>query len=308
MNHFKKHSSVGGQAVIEGVMMRNKTNYALAVRSPSSGIVVIKNVLAAPRRPKILNLPVIRGAVALVDSMILGVKMMTKSADIALEDTKEQEPASKFEIWLESKLGDKLPEVMVAISVIVALVIGTGLFILLPAFIASLANPLIGGRTWVLAVLEGLLRIGILVMYIFAISRMDDIQRVFQYHGAEHKCINCLESNSELTVQNVMRFSRLHRRCGTSFLLFVMLISMVTFFFVRTDVVLMRFGMRILLVPFIAGVSYEAIRWAGRSDSRLVNLISMPGMWLQRLTTREPDAQQVEVAISALNGVLESDG
>ena len=141
--------------------------------------------------------------------------------------------------------------------------------------------------------------------YILLISRMKDIRRVFEYHGAEHKCINCLESSRELTVENAMQCSRLHKRCGTSFLLFVMIISMVTFFFVRTDVVLLRFGMRILLVPFIAGLSYEVIRWAGRSDSRFVKLVSVPGLWLQRLTTREPDPEQLEVAITALNEVLD---
>ncbi|MCL2617233.1 MAG: DUF1385 domain-containing protein [Defluviitaleaceae bacterium] len=306
MSENKAHAGIGGQAVIEGVMMRSKTSYAMAVRSPGSSIVVIKNALTATTdRPKILALPIIRGVVALIDSMVLGVSLMTKSADIALEEAKEQEPASKFEAWLERKLGDKLSEVMVYISVAIALVMGVGLFMLLPAFIASFTNPLIGGHTWALGIFEGLLRIAILVAYVFAISRMKDIQRVFQYHGAEHKCINCLESGIDLTVENVTQHSRLHKRCGTSFLLFVMIISMVTFFFVRTDVVLLRLAMRIILVPFIAGMSYEVIRWAGRSDSSLVKLVSIPGLWLQRLTTQEPDADQIEVAITALSEVLD---
>jgi len=306
MPDSKAYSTIGGQAVIEGVMMRSKTSYAMAVRSPSDSIVIVKDALASTvGRPKLLSLPIIRGVAALIDSMVLGVKLMTKSADIALEETKDQEPPSKFEAWLENKFGDKLSEIMVYISVVIALVMGVGLFMLLPAFIASFTNPLIGHHTWALGIFEGLLRIMILICYVFAISRMKDIQRVFQYHGAEHKCINCLENDRELTVENVMLSSRLHKRCGTSFLLFVMVISMVTFFFVRTDVVLIRLGMRILLVPFIAGMSYEVIRWAGRSNSRFVALVSVPGMWLQRLTTQEPDPQQVEVAMAALHEVLD---
>ncbi|MCL2851629.1 MAG: DUF1385 domain-containing protein [Defluviitaleaceae bacterium] len=305
MSDSKAYSAIGGQAVIEGVMMRSKTSYAMAVRSPGNSIVIVKSALATTaKRSKILALPIIRGVVALIDSMALGMKLMTKSADIAMEET-AQEPPSKFEKWLEGKLGDKTTDVMIFISVAIALVMGTGLFMLMPAFIASFTNPIIGEHTWALGIFEGLLRIAILVGYILLISRMKDIRRVFQYHGAEHKCINCLESSRELTVENVMQCSRLHKRCGTSFLLFVMIISMVTFFFVRTDVVLLRFGMRILLVPFIAGLSYEVIRWAGRSESRFVKLVSVPGLWLQRLTTQEPDPEQLEVAIAALSEVLD---
>ena len=304
MSDSKIPPPIGGQAVIEGVMMRGKTSYAMAVRSPANSIVVIKDTLSsAAKRYKIYSLPIIRGVVAMIDSMALGMKLMTKSADIAMEEA-AQEPPSKFEKWLEDKLGGKLTDVMIFISVAIALVIGTSLFILLPAFIASFTNPIIGEHTWALGIFEGLLRIAILVAYILLISRMKDIRRVFQYHGAEHKCINCLESSRELTIENVTSCSRLHKRCGTSFLLFVMIISMVTFFFVRTDVILFRFGMSILLVPFIAGLSYEVIRWAGRSDSRFVKLVSVPGLWLQRLTTQEPDPEQIEVAITALNEVL----
>ncbi|MCL2618759.1 MAG: DUF1385 domain-containing protein [Defluviitaleaceae bacterium] len=296
---------IGGQAVIEGVMMRSKTCYAMAVRNPANGIVVVKNALASTAgRSKIYSLPIIRGVVALVDSMKLGIKLMTKSADIAMEDA-VKEPQTKFEKWLEAKLGDRLADVMVVVSMVIALVMGVGLFMLLPAVIASFTNPIIGEHTWALGVFEGVLRIGILVAYIALISRLKDIKRVFQYHGAEHKCINCLESSRELTVENVMDCSRLHKRCGTSFLLFVMIISMAVFFFVRTDVVVLRLAMRIVLVPVIAGLSYEVIRWAGRSDSRFVKLVSVPGMWLQHMTTKEPDPEQVEVAITALNEVLE---
>jgi len=306
MSDCKKNSGIGGQAVIEGVMMRNQARYAMAVRNPQNEIVLVKDELASSDgRSALLKLPIVRGVAALVQSMVLGLKLMTKSAEIALEDTGEQEEPSKFEAWLESKLGDKLADITIYVSVAISMVLGMGLFILLPAFIASFTNPIIGEHTWALGIIEGLLRILILVGYIFAISRMKDIQRVFQYHGAEHKCINCIENERELTVENVAQCSRLHKRCGTSFLLFVMVISMITFFFVRTDVVLMRFGMRIILVPLIAGLSYEVIRWAGRSNSRFVKIVSVPGMWLQRMTTQEPDEAQIEVAIAAVKEVLD---
>ena len=305
MSDCNKNLGIGGQAVIEGVMMRNARRYAMAVRNPQDEIVIIKDEMASSDgRSALLKLPIVRGVVALIESMILGLKLMTKSAEIALEDTEQEQP-SKFEAWLEAKLGDKLADVTIYISVAISLILGMGLFMLLPAFIASFTNPIIGEHTWALGIIEGLLRILILVGYIFAISRMKDIQRVFAYHGAEHKCINCIESGRELTVGNVEQCSRLHKRCGTSFLLFVMVISMITFFFVRTDVILIRFGMRIVLVPLIAGLSYEVIRWAGRSNSRFVKLVSVPGMWLQRLTTKEPDEAQIEVAIAAVKEVLD---
>jgi len=305
MSDCKKNAGIGGQAVMEGVMMRSSTRYAMAVRNPRNEIVMVKDALKSTEgRSAFLKLPIVRGVVALIDSMVLGVKLMTKSAEIALEDD-GQEQKSKFEEWLEDKLGDKLADVIIYISVAFSIVLGTGLFILFPAFIASFTNPLIGEHTWALGIFEGLIRIMILVAYIFAISRMKDIQRVFQYHGAEHKCINCIESSHELTIENVTQCSRLHKRCGTSFLLFVMIISMIVFFFVRTDVILLRFGMRIILVPLITGLSFEVIRWAGRSDSRFVKLVSVPGMWLQRLTTKEPDEAQIEVAIAAIKEVLD---
>jgi len=306
MSDCKKNAGIGGQAVIEGIMMRSQERYAMAVRNPKKEIVIVKDELPIKERSALLKLPIVRGVVALIESMVLGLKLMTKSAEIALEDTEQEEP-SKFEKWLEDKLGDKLADVTIYVSVAISLVLGMGLFMLLPAFIASFTNPLIGENTWALGIIEGLLRISILVAYIFAISRMKDIQRLFQYHGAEHKCINCIEDERELTVENVSQCSRLHKRCGTSFLLFVMVISMITFFFVRTDVVLIRFGMRIVLVPLIAGLSYEVIRWAGRSDSRFVKLVSVPGMWLQRLTTKEPDEAQIEVAIAAVKEVLDEE-
>ena len=296
--------SVGGQALIEGIMMRNKEVYAFAVRTPG-GIVVRRGGINTSGRPAFMKLPIVRGSVALFDSMVLGMRLMSASAELAIDAVPEPEKPSRFEAWLERKFGDKLTDYVLYVSVALSLVLGVGLFILLPAFIASFINPLIGENTWALGIVEGVLRIMILVAYVFLISRMKDVQRVFQYHGAEHKAINCLESGRELSVENVLGCSRLHKRCGTSFLLFVMVISMVAFFFVQTDVILMRMLMRIVLVPIIAGTAFEVIRWAGRSASPLVKLVSAPGMYLQLLTTREPDATQAEVAIRALNEVLE---
>jgi len=296
-------ANIGGQAVIEGVMMRSKGFYAMAVRTPEA-IVVRKESLNIQSRPKLLQMPIIRGFVALCDSTVLGMKIMSASADLAIGSVPEPEKPSRFEAWLERAFGDKLTDYVLYFSIAVSIVLGVGLFILLPAFIASFANPFIGNNTWVLGIFEGLLRIAILVGYVFLISQMNDVKRVFQYHGAEHKTINCLEKQQELTIENVLACSRLHKRCGTSFLLFVMVISMMAFFFVHTDVIWLRMGVRVALVPVIAGLSFEVIRWAGRSGSRIVKIISVPGMWLQMLTTLEPDSQQVEVAIRALNEVL----
>ena len=202
--------------------------------------------------------------------------------------------------------GDKLTDVLIYISVAVSLVFSIGLFFVLPVFIGSLLRPILPG-TWALGIAEGLIRIAIFLLYLFLVSRMKEIKRVFQYHGAEHKTINCFEHGEELTVENVKKYTRLHKRCGTSFLLIVMIISMVVFFFIRTDTIWLRLVSRILLVPFVAGISYEVIRWAGRSDSPVVKIVSAPGLCLQKITTAEPDGSQIEAAIAAMKGVLEEE-
>lgn len=298
-------TSIGGQAIIEGVMMRGKRIYAMAVRNPAGGITVEKNEWGGIANKGIFKYPIFRGIGAFVDSLITGTKILMHSAEIAGEDWAEEE-LSPFEKYLQNKFGDKINDILIYFSVTVSLILGMGLFFVLPVWLGSFFKTIV--PVWGLGVIEGLLRIGIFLLYLFLISRMKEIKRVFQYHGAEHKTINCFESGKELTVENVLPCTRLHKRCGTSFLLFVMIISMIVFFFVRTDSIALRLVSRIFLVPFIAGISYEVIRWAGRSESKLVAAISYPGLCLQKITTAEPDASQIETAIAAMKGVLEDEG
>lgn len=301
-----KRTNIGGQAVMEGVMMRGKEIYAMAVRNPQGEIVIEKNKWGGIGQKGIFRLPIFRGMAAFWDSLITGTKILMRSAEIAGEEWNDEENLSKFEKFLQDKLGDKINDILIYFSVCLSLVLGMGLFFILPVWLGNFFKTMV--PVWALGVIEGLIRIALFLLYLFAISRMKEIHRVFQYHGAEHKTINCFESEKELTVENVMPYTRLHKRCGTSFLLFVMLISMVVFFFVRTDHVLLRLITRILLVPIIAGISYEVIRWAGKSESKLVAAISYPGLCLQKITTAEPDAQQIETAIAAMKGVLEVEG
>lgn len=300
----EKKTSIGGQAVIEGVMMRGKKIYALAVRNPEGGITIEKDEWSGFGKKGIFRYPVFRGMAAFVDSLVSGTKIMMRSAEIAGEDWMEEE-MSPIEKWLVDKLGDKINDIIIYFSVFLSLVLGLTLFFVLPVFLGNFFKTFI--PVWALGVVEGLMRIAIFLTYLFLISRMKEIQRVFQYHGAEHKTIACFESGKELTVENVRPCTRLHKRCGTSFLLFVMLISMVVFFFVRTDVFWLRLITRICLVPFIAGISYEVLRWAGRSENIIVRVLSAPGLCLQKLTTAEPDDAQIECAIAAMKGVLEDE-
>ena len=296
----------GGQAVIEGVMMRGRRVYATAVRTPEGEIAVEKKdnetILG---KYKLFTYPIFRGISAFLDSLIVGTKILMQSAVLAGEEETEEEP-SKFEKKLLDKYGEKLNDYMMYFSVAVSIVIALLLFFMLPVWLGSFFNKYISGPH-MLSVIEGLLRIVIFLVYIFLISRMKEIQRVFQYHGAEHKTINCYEAGEALTPENVKKHTRLHKRCGTSFMLIVMVVSMVVFVFVRTDNIGMRMLSRILLVPFISGVSYEIIKWAGRSDSIFVKLVSAPGMCLQKLTTAEPDEEEIECAIAALVTVLEDE-
>ncbi|MBQ9091449.1 MAG: DUF1385 domain-containing protein [Anaerotignum sp.] len=299
----EKRTNIGGQAVIEGVMMRGKKIYALAVRNPEGEIVVEKKPVISMNKG-IFKYPIFRGMAAFVDSLVSGTKILMRSAEIAGEGWEDEE-LSPFEQWLMDKFGDKITDILIYFSVFVSLVLGMTLFFVLPVAIGNLFKSFI--PSWGLGVVEGLIRIGIFLGYLWLISKMKEIQRVFQYHGAEHKTIACFESGKELTVENVRPCTRLHKRCGTSFLLFVMLISMVVFFFVRTDVFIIRLITRICLVPFIAGISYEVLRWAGRSENIIVRVLSAPGLCLQKLTTSEPDDSQIECAIAAMNGVLEDE-
>ena len=300
----EKRTNIGGQAVIEGVMMRGKKIYAMAVRNPDGEIVIEKKDWGGLGKKGIFKYPIFRGMAAFVDSLVSGTKILMRSAEIAGEGWEEEE-LSPFEQWLTDKLGDKINDILIYFSVFLSLVLGMGLFFVLPVAIGNLFKSVV--PTWGLGIIEGLIRIGIFLAYLWLISRMKEIRRVFQYHGAEHKTIACFESGKALTVENVRPCTRLHKRCGTSFLLFVMLISMVVFFFVRTDVFLLRLVTRICLVPFIAGISYEVIRWAGKSESGFVKVVSAPGLCLQKLTTAEPDDGQIECAIAAMKGVLEDE-
>jgi len=301
-----KRTNIGGQAVIEGVMMMGKKIYAMAVRVPDGSITIEKK----PRemllsKYAIFKLPVFRGVASFIESMVVGVKIIMRSATLAgLED--ETEEPTKFEKWLVDKFGDKLGDILIYFSVCCSVLLAIGLFFMLPVFVGSLFKPILPG-TWALSVVEGLARIAIFLAYVWGISFMNEIKRVYQYHGAEHKTINCFESGDELTVENVKKHTRMHKRCGTSFLLIVMIISMIVFFFVRTDNFILRLVSRVILVPFIAGISYEVIKWAGNSDSTLVNIISSPGLCLQKLTTKEPDDSQIECAIAVMKGVLEDE-
>ena len=293
-------SGIGGQAVLEGIMMKNKKQYSVAVRLPDGSInVEVFDDNSASANKKINKIPFVRGVVNFIDSMVVGMKTLTYSASFF-----EEEPADKKESFLEKKFGDKAESIVNGITIFVSIIIAAGLFMLLPYFISELAGKYIRNDSLV-AIIEGVVRIAVFLIYVVAITMMKDIKRLYQYHGAEHKCINCVEHGRPLTVRNVMRCSRKHRRCGTSFLLIVMVVSIVLFFFIRVDSMLLRILLRLLLIPVIAGISYEIIRYAGRHDNVLVRILSAPGMWLQALTTKEPDAEMVEVAIAAVEAVFD---
>jgi len=298
-----KPSGIGGQAVIEGIMMRNKDVYSVAVRKPDNEIEVIKkdNKLLT-QKYKILNLPIIRGVINFVESLVVGTSTLTYSASF-FEDPQEQKPTHIDKI-AKAVFKDRLESIIMAITVLISIAFAVGLFMILPYYISRMLSNYIPSKS-VLNLVEGLIRVFIFIVYILLISLMKDIRRVYMYHGAEHKCINCIEHGLELNVENVRKSSKFHKRCGTSFLFFVMFISVIFFIFIRVSNPLWQVAMRLLLVPIIAGVSYEVIRWAGKSDNLFVRIISKPGMWLQALTTREPDDGMIEVAIRAVEEVFD---
>lgn len=293
-------TSIGGQAVIEGVMMRGPEKIATSVRKSSGEILLKVDDIGQVRRKKILKLPVIRGVVNFIDSMVLGVRTLMYSADqYDVEEEEEAYKPSKFDDFIERVFSK---DALIYVSVVIALIFSVGLFILLPAAITSFLRPFVQSDL-LKTLVEGLVRMTIFILYIFLVSRMKDIQRVFEYHGAEHKTIACYEHGEELTVENVKKYSRFHPRCGTSFLIMVMIISVLVFSVVSWNNILVRMGIKILLLPVVAGITYEFIKLAGRSENKIVQILNKPGLWLQRLTTREPDAGQIEVAISSLNAV-----
>ena len=298
-----KYSGIGGQAVIEGIMMMNRNDYAVAVRKPDQEIEVKRDrYISITQKVKLFSLPFVRGVFRFADSMIVGMKTLTYSASF-FEDDEDSEPG-KIEQFLDRVLGEKLESALMALVMVLSFVMAIGIFMLLPLFIAGLFSSVIESER-LMAVLEGIIRILIFIAYIKLVSRMEDIRRTFMYHGAEHKCINCVEHGLPLTVENVRNSSKEHKRCGTSFILIVMVISILFFMVVRVDNVWMRFASRIVLVPVIAGVSYEILQLAGRSNSRFMDLVSRPGMWMQGLTTKEPDDSMIEVAIAATEAVFD---
>ena len=298
-----KYSGIGGQAVIEGIMMKNGDDYATAVRKPDGTIEVKKDTyVSLTEKVKILSLPFVRGIFNFADSMVLGMKSLTWSASF-FEDDEGSEPG-KFELFLDKVFGEKLEKFLMAFVMVFSMILAIGIFMVLPMFLSNLFRTFIPSET-VLAVLEGVIRIVIFIVYIKLISHMEDIKRTFMYHGAEHKCINCVEHGMPLTVENVRKSSKEHKRCGTSFLLIVMVISILFFMVIRVENVWLRAASRIILIPVIAGVSYEFLRLAGRSNSCLINALSRPGMWMQALTTTEPDDSMIEVAIAAVEEVFD---
>ncbi|HTG82381.1 MAG TPA: DUF1385 domain-containing protein [Geobacteraceae bacterium] len=286
--------NIGGQAVIEGVMMRAPRSVAIAVRRPSGEIVVRKEeAIPLSERFPVVKLPIVRGAVALFQSLIVGIKALNFSANEAMV---EEEGGEKEELSSWAMGG----------TMAVAFGFGILLFFILPLYLTKLLIPIIGSSNIVFNLVDGVIRVAVFLLYIWSISRMKDIQRVFQYHGAEHKSIFAFEAGEELTVENVRKYSCLHPRCGTSFLLIVMLVSILIFSLIpKLWPFYMKAGARVVLLPLIAGVSYELLKWSAKNDrSRLVRMLIAPGLALQRLTTREPDDSQLEVAIRSMEEAL----
>lgn len=296
-----KSSNIGGQAVLEGIMMKHNEQYAVAVRKPDGEISVKKEKYHSIVKWKVLTTtPFIRGVFNFIDSMVIGIKTLTYSASFYEEEEEKEEVLTEEAVKKKEKKEKLLMGATVAFSVVAAVAI----FMVLPYFLTSFLKGLIPSYQ-VRTVIEGLVRIGIFVLYVLLISRMEDIQRTFMYHGAEHKCINCIEHGLPLTVENVRKSSRQHKRCGTSFLFLVLAISIVLLLLIRVDSAVMRVVVRILLLPVIAGISYEVLKLAGRSDNILINLISSPGLAIQKLTTKEPDDDMIEVAIQAVEAVFD---
>lgn len=294
-----KPSGIGGQAVLEGVMMKNRDRYAVAVRKPDGEIEVEKGHCQSLRdKYFVCDLPIIRGVVTFVESLVLGMKSLTDSSKY-YEDEEEENRQQ-----MDDAAKERHEKIETTFTVILSIFLAVGIFMVLPFFISELLKSIIKSAK-VLAVIEGIIRIILFIGYVFAISFVEDIKRVFMYHGAEHKTINCVEHMLPLTVENVRKQSREHKRCGTSFIFIVLFISIIFFIFIRVDNMWLKVLYRIVLVPVIAGVSYEFIRLAGKSENALVNILSKPGMMLQKLTTKEPDDSMIEVAIASVEAVFD---
>lgn len=294
---MEKKINVGGQAVIEGVMMRGSCGVATAVRTPDGQIVIDKkDIIPFTKRHKLLGLPIVRGFVSLIDSLVIGIKSLNYSAEF-FDDGEE---VSKFDKWFEKVFKDKSSDVLTGISLVISLVFSVLIFFMFPTFAANFFKRFFNFNAVSLNVIEGIIRVAIFLIYIFLIGKMQDIKRVFQYHGAEHKTIFCYENDVELTPENAKKFGRLHPRCGTNFLFLVMLVSIILFSLTGWNSLIERILYRIILLPVVSGITYEMIKWMGKSNSTLSKILSFPGLMLQKLTTNEPDLSQIEVAIAAL--------
>lgn len=298
----KCYSGIGGQAVLEGVMMKNQDHYAVAVRKPNGEIEIeTQEYLGVIHGSVIKKIPFIRGVFNLIDSMRLGMRAINYSADFYEDETAKETLSDKA---LNKVFKDKAETILMGLTTILAVALAVGIFMVLPYYITSLFDTFVRSKTLLLA-LEGVIRIAIFVLYVIAISIMKDIRRLYRYHGAEHKCINCIERGRPLTVRNVKKSSRKHKRCGTSFMLYVMFISCILFFFITVENPVQRVLLRVALIPVVAGISYEIIRIAGKSSSLIMNLLSYPGMLLQKLTTKEPDEEMILVAIASVEAVFD---
>ena len=294
-----KSSNIGGQAVLEGVMMKNGDQYAVAVRKPDGEIALQKEVYdGIVKWKKLTKIPFVRGIFSFVDSLVLGMKTLSYSASF-FEEEEEEELTEK-----EAAKKEKQENLIMGITMACSVVIAVAIFMVLPYLLSNLLKPFVPGR-FARTVIEGIVRIVLFIAYILLISKMKDIQRVFMYHGAEHKCINCIEHGMDLTVENVRKSSKQHKRCGTSFLFSYCLSVLSSAFFITTESPVLRVLLRIALLPVIAGISYEIIRLAGNTEHPVVELLSKPGLALQNLTTKEPDDDMIEVAICSVEAVFD---
>ena len=308
-----KSSGIGGQAVLEGIMMRNGGKYAVAVRKPDKEIIIdVQEHVGLTEKYKFLNVPFVRGIFKFIESLVIGIKTLTYSAEF-FEDEEDEDKSkdNKSEDSGKEEKNSKLESVLMGFTVLISILFSVGLFIVLPFFIGEFFRKIVGIESnTVIAIFEGFARITIFILYLVLISKMKDIQRTFMYHGAEHKCINCIEHGMELNLENVKKSSRLHKRCGTSFLLFVVVISIISFIIVSAIIPQASTGwlklvVRLALIPVIAGISFEVLRLAGNSDGKIISLLSMPGMWLQKLTTVEPEDDMIEVGIASVEAIFD---
>lgn len=305
-----KYSGIGGQAVMEGVMMQNKDTYAVAVRTPDHKIdVKVSKRKKSKALDAVRKIPILRGVVSFVDSLYLGMSTLMYSASFFEDEEDEKEKTKNASLTAEEKAAKEAKEkkqekAMLGGTVVLSLIIALALFFALPYFLSGIFRKVISSQM-LIALIEGVIRLAIFIGYIAIISLTPDIKRTFMYHGSEHKCINCIEHGLELNVENVRKSSKHHKRCGTSFLLIVMLISILFFMFIRVDSKALQLLLRLVLIPVIAGVSYEFIRLAGKYDNPVINILSVPGLWMQKLTTKEPEDEMIEVGIASVEAVFD---